>query len=236
MTAIAPLNIPPAILAINDVTASEKMLLALYAAEPDAKNFRAMRVVGVGLAGLKKIKGRLQAKGLLRLTASGYQILVPGLTSETDAAGGYFVPNSSGIENENEVAPPPARLRKEPSLLETWDSHVAVYEQALRAGTFPATLGMLSQKFLDFVTNELAPDCPGRDQALAQLTVRRDYWFAASYAADTLPQRSLPKVAKLIGDATPQQLAALRTGIQQAQLAGGKPVLLLEQLAGTHRQ
>ena len=51
---IDQLSIPPAVLALADVTASERMLLALYAAAPDAKNCRALRVLGVGLAGSKR--------------------------------------------------------------------------------------------------------------------------------------------------------------------------------------
>lgn len=227
-----PLTIPPAILGLTDVTASEKMLLALYAASPDATNYRALKVLGVGLSGLKKMKRRLFTKGLLKSTATGYQTLVPGLTPDADAAGGHLVANSGGIENENKVAPPPARLKKEQSLVEIWDNHVEVYAQALRFGTYPATLEMLSQKFLDFVTSEVPPDCPARDKALANLTARRDYWFAASYIDDNYPRNSRRKYAMVIGRATPEELAAFRTAVGQAKLNGTKPVLLLEQLTG----
>jgi len=43
----SPLTVPPAILGLADVTASEKLLLALYAAEPDARNYRALKVLGM---------------------------------------------------------------------------------------------------------------------------------------------------------------------------------------------
>jgi len=99
-----PLNIPPAILALADVTASEKLLLSLYAAEPDARNYRALEVLGVGLSGLKKIKHRLISKGLLRITANGYKVLVEGLTPAPKEAGGHLVSKSDAIEKEHKVA------------------------------------------------------------------------------------------------------------------------------------
>ncbi|HEY3855689.1 MAG TPA: hypothetical protein VGO67_14970 [Verrucomicrobiae bacterium] len=226
-----PLNVPTGILALTDVTASEKLLLALYAAEPNAKNFRAMQTLGVGLAGLKKIKRRLIDKGYLHSNANGYEVLVPGIASAAEVTGGHFVSKSSAAENDNKVAPAPARLTKDRSLAEIWDSHVTIYDQALHVDTFPHTLEMLSKKFLNFVTNEVPSDCPGRDEALIALIARRDYWFGASYASDNLPRKAQREVAKLIGKATPKQLAALRTGIECGQLAAGKPTLLLEQFS-----
>src|SRR3974377_379583 len=98
------LTIPPAILALKDGTASEKMLLALYTIQSRAINFVAMRTLGVGLSGLKKIKSRLIAKRYLRVTASGYEVLVPGLASEPEPVGGHFVSNSSGLKNRDKVA------------------------------------------------------------------------------------------------------------------------------------
>ena len=226
-----PLSIPPAILALNDVTASEKMLLALYVAEPRAINFRALQVLGVGSSGLKKIKHRLLTKGLLKLTATGYQTLVPGFMPAPEETEGHFVSNSECAEKCDKVAPAPARLAKERSPVEIWDRYVAMYAQALRFGSFPDALEMLSQNFLDFATKEVPLDWPGRDKTLTALTARRDYWFAASYISDNLPRDSQRKLGKVIGRATPEQLAALRTGIEQAKLKGIKPALLLEQFS-----
>ena len=73
------LNIPPAILSLTDVTASEKLLLALYVLEPKTRNSRALKILSVGESGLKKIKRRLLSKGLVRPTGDGFKVLVPGL-------------------------------------------------------------------------------------------------------------------------------------------------------------
>src|SRR5882672_10850716 len=86
------LNIPTVVLALTNVTASEKMLLALYVAESDAKNYRVFRVVGVSLAGLKKIKRRLVSKGMLRSTVNGYEIMVPGMAPVLGDPEGNLVP------------------------------------------------------------------------------------------------------------------------------------------------
>jgi hypothetical protein len=226
-----PLAVPPAILALNDVTASEKMLLAVYVADRDAKNFRALHIVGVGLSGLKKIKRRLIAKGYLRGTANGYEVLVPGLMPAPEDEEGHFVSNSGGVENTNKVAPPPA-LKKERSLVQQLEDHEKFYQQVAHSSeVYTASLEMLSQNFLDFVTNEVPKDTPGIDKLLAILTARRDYWFAASFISDNFPGDSRRKFAKLIGRATPNQLATLRTAIAQAKLTGGKPTLLLQQLS-----
>jgi hypothetical protein len=85
------LIIPPALLALAGVTASEKLLLALYAAEPKAKNRRALHVLGVGASGLKKIKLRLKTKGFLRTTAASYEVQVPGLNIEAEAGEGHLL-------------------------------------------------------------------------------------------------------------------------------------------------
>jgi hypothetical protein len=85
-----PLIIPPAVTALSDATASEKLLLSLYFTVPKALNHQALKVLGVGPSGLKKIKIRLIAKGLLRSSVNGWRVLVPGLVPAPDGGGGHL--------------------------------------------------------------------------------------------------------------------------------------------------
>ncbi len=221
-----PLNIPPAILALNDVTASEKLLLALYAAEPDAKNFMAMQVLGVGLAGLKKIKRRLRDKHYLLRKATGYVVDVPGLALGPEKTGGHLVQNSKAISKENKVALPTRSLRKVASAEEILDSYIATWELALREGAHVSTLHYIVQSTLDRIMD--LPDERERNIMLAEFTKRRDAFLALSYSSEHLPRQCQRQVDRLIANSTPEQLAALRTAIEQAKITGVKPVFLLE--------
>jgi len=232
MKTYEPLNIPPAILGLADVTASEKMLLALYAAEPETKNFRALQVLGVGLSGLKKIKKRLIVKGLLRCKGSGYEVLVPGLAPEPESAGGALFPKIGSSEKGEEVAPPTWSIRKVATAVEIIDTFMTTWELALDMKAHVSTLHHILQSALDQIMD--LPDEHERNLLVPEFTARRDAFFALSYASEHLPRQYLRQVDRLVARSTPEQLAALRTGIEQAQLPGGKPVLLLGQLAVKH--
>jgi len=76
------------------------------------------------------------------------------------------------------------------------------------------------------------PDERERDIMLAEFTKRRDAFFALTYASEHLPRQYQRQVDQLIAKSTPEQLATLRTAIEQAKLTGAKPVFLLKQMSG----
>jgi len=223
-----PLIIPPAIQNLYGVTSSEKLLLSLYVSDPAALNCRALSVLGVSRSGLKKIKRRLLAKGLLRFTASGYQVDVPGLAPVPEG-GGTLLPKINSIEKEEKVAPTTMSLRRVASANEILDSYIGTWELALREGAHVSTLHYIVQSTLDSIMD--LPDERERNLMLAAFTKRRDAFFALCYSSEHLPRQYQRQVDRLIAKSTPEQLAALRTAIQQAELNGVKPVLLLERLS-----
>jgi len=115
----SPLTVPPAILGLADVTASEKLLLALYAAEPDARNYRALKVLGMGESGLKKIKRRLLAKGLLLSKATGYQVVVPG-RAPVPEGGGHFFPKLTTPKKRKKWPPQRSHFGGWPAPMKSW--------------------------------------------------------------------------------------------------------------------
>jgi len=90
------------------------------------------------------------------------------------------------------------------------------------------TLYFLVQSTFDSI--EDLPDGLERNYMLADFTVRRDAFFALSYAANNLPRQYQRQVDRLIATSSPEQLAKLRVGIEQAKLTGAKPVFLLAEL------
>ena len=53
-----------------------------------------------------------------------------------------------------------------------------------------------------------------------------------AYVVDNLPPKNHNELLRLIFKATAEQRTKLRQRIEQAQLTGGKPTLLLEELTG----
>jgi len=119
------LQIPPAILAIRDATPSEKMLLSIYLNEPSVSSYRTIRILGVSRSGLKKIKGRLIAKGLLRPTIDGYRVIAPGLVPASEGGKGHFVTKSEAGSEMEKVAP---RLRRMASIKEIQRDYNRTFE------------------------------------------------------------------------------------------------------------
>jgi hypothetical protein len=223
------LNIPPAILSLTDVTASEKLLLALYVLEPKTRNSRALKILSVGESGLKKIKRRLLSKGLVRPTGDGFKVLVPGLKPEPGDAGGHKVSKSDALEKENKVAP----LRTVRSLGEilrdyqNWRERLAYQSE----GTHVIHLLDITEATLSEIQSDV-PASHTKELAVAWITEHCDLWFCLRYVFHELPRKHHRELDRLIGKATPEQLAKLRQRIEQAQLAGQKPKLLLEELTG----
>jgi hypothetical protein len=223
------LNIPPAILSLTDVTASEKLLLALYVLEPKTRNSRALKILSVGESGLKKIKRRLLSKGLVRPTGDGFKVLVPGLKPEPGEAGGHLVSKSDAIEKENKVAPL-RRVRSLGEILRDYQNWMEELDDRPE-GTHVEHLLDMTKATLREIQSDV-PASPTKASAVEWLTRRCTGWFCIKYAADNLPRKNHPEVMRLIRHASAEQRAKLRQRIEQAQLTGGKPTLLLKELTG----
>ncbi|MCX6923479.1 MAG: hypothetical protein NT154_09770 [Verrucomicrobia bacterium] len=103
-TSVKPVVIPPAILTLTSAKLPEKLMLAMLAANPEAKRvFRALSMTG---AGLRKLEQRLVAKGLLTVAGDRHMIHVPGLVYIERPAAGHFVPASPATKKEKKVARP----------------------------------------------------------------------------------------------------------------------------------
>ncbi len=94
-TSLKPVTIPVAILTLKKAKLPEKLLLAMYAADPKAARLR--RALSMTGAGLRKLEQRLAEKKLLTVDGARHVIRVPGL-------GGHFVPDSKATRTEQKVA------------------------------------------------------------------------------------------------------------------------------------
>ncbi len=218
------ITIPVSIMALVDATSSEKMLLALYARDPHARNHQALKVLGVSLSGLKKIKNRLIDKGWWRMTANGHQVSVPGMDPVPADEEGHFVTKSEAIQNEHKVASI-ARVQSPVEILRDYES---CYYEMSKGGNI-TTIYRLTENALRTLDSVL-PEGPTKDAIIADLTVRRDAFQALSYVSLNAPAKEFKKWDQMIGTASPEKLALMCVHIQGAQLAGAKPVHLLAAL------
>ncbi len=104
---LKPVTIPVEILALNNAKLSEKLLLAMYVADPKAR--LVLRALTMTSIGLEKLKQRLVDKRLLTRCDGRNVIAVPGLVYAERSDGGYFVSSSSATNTENKVASPVSR-------------------------------------------------------------------------------------------------------------------------------
>jgi hypothetical protein len=224
-----PLSIPPAILALNDVTTSSKMLLALYVADASTKNYRALRVLGVSPSGLKKIKRRLIAQGLLRLTVKGYEVVVPGLATTQAGEGGHIVAKSESPPNQEKVA---LTVRKIASLEEIMIECLGSIRESLDSpeGFYYETLLMVLRLTMGRIRSDV-PEGRERENALVWLTARSNEFVACKFVSHHCPEKFHRKLGHLIYNAPPEQLSHLANLIGQGQLADKNPTLLLSYLA-----
>lgn len=105
-TFIKPVTIPAEILSLENANLSEKLTLALFAANPEITESRVRRLVGIKQDGLRILKDRLVQKRFLTQRGGRHLICVPGLVYRDDPEGGHFVPEFKGQENGQKVAPP----------------------------------------------------------------------------------------------------------------------------------
>lgn len=224
------LNIAPAILSLTDVTASEKLLLALYVLEPKARNSRALKVLSVGESGLKKIKRRLLSKGLVRPTADGFKVLVPGLMPEPEEAGGHKVSESDAIEKKDKVAPRLRKVRSLGEILRDYQNWIEELDDRPEGTHVHHRLEMTEETLREIQSD--VPASPEKELVVAWIIKHCDAWFTMAHVIDNIPRKHHRELLRLICKATAEQRAKLRQRIEQAQLTGAKPTLLLEELTG----
>ncbi len=132
----------------------------------------------------------------------------------------------------SEPGQPPEKLavvKPRMSLIEALDKTIEVIDDlSHQPEVHPGTILHLFADILKRVQTE-APPGPKTDALIEELTIRRDAFLAISVAC-RLPKKFHRQTARMIRDATPKQLADLRVRLENTQLHGGKPSLLLEQL------
>jgi len=83
-TQYQPVTIPVKIMALNNASLSEKLLLSIYPVTPSTKLWHVYRFLSVTPVGLRKMRARLTLKGLLK---------------------GYKVSDLEAAQSEHKVAP-----------------------------------------------------------------------------------------------------------------------------------
>lgn len=223
------LTIDPEILALNDVSSSEKLLLAVYHKNPGAKSSECLRVLGVGLSGLKKIKGRLMQKHLLRITASENQVLVLGLLPEAEAKDGHFVTKIQNFQKVEKVASRTAAVVAQ-EIRELFNSvEEMVHSQS---GIKVATFSIWSAELTKLIEEAKPLFGPEGAAILADYEHVRNDWTARSYAAYMFKDpNDYFRIACMLDRAGKSQLADLYERIKNSrQLGYRKEPLQIEEV------
>jgi hypothetical protein len=224
-----PLTVPPSVLALNDATSSEKLLLALYVVEPMAKNYRALCVLGVGSSGLKKIKKRLMKKGYLSVTAIGHEVSVPGLEPGQEP-GGHLVPNSTASLEMEKVAPLDADQFGCDAVIAHCKSRLHLYNSYMHQGRVKTALECAYYAIQRI--RECKDFSPEQQDALVQqFTFLESRAIALSLLDDVgrangIPRQKGEQLAELICKASPEQMERFRERYE-ARSALGNPLDVL---------
>jgi len=199
------------------------MLLALYTASPGAKDFQALKILGVGLSGLKKIRKRLFDKKLLKRVASGHRVLLPG--------DGHFVSQTPAVQKVNKVPRTAAAVADE--IAELFDSYEKSKNDHSTGGMRTRTLAFWSWQLTELLVEakKVFPSAPEFTDLLAKVERQRNLWTVCCYIGEFAEgEREFIRVARRLRAATDQQLALLHEKIStNTQLGpGGKAPLQLE--------
>lgn len=163
------LCIPPAVVALTIITATEKLLFALYPAEPAVKNHRPIEALGIALSGWKKIKCHLQSIPLLRAMGTGYRALDPSQDLSDDDDGGHLASKSDGSQEIDKVA-----LESKPmSLEEILKWYETTWNVFASSPVDFHTLFDITWGAIDIIKTHL-PDGPAKTKLVAKLMMRRD--------------------------------------------------------------
>lgn len=103
-TSLTPVTMPVAILTFKKAKLPEKLLLAMFAADPKATRVRL--VMSMTRAGLRKLEQRLVQKKLLSLESGRYMVHIPDIVHIDQLNDGHFVSSSHATKNQKKVARP----------------------------------------------------------------------------------------------------------------------------------
>ncbi|MCL4785408.1 MAG: hypothetical protein KJ070_01240 [Verrucomicrobia bacterium] len=216
------LVIPAEIVELKGVGASDKFLLTLYAAKPDAPNALALRVLGISESGLKKLKNRLIQNGLLVRDGAAHRIRVPGMVFIAKAEGSYFMAEKEAVKTGKIVAL--ASVKSVSEIYREWENLV----KSMKAtGVNYSTLRFITDLTLKEIELETSTDDPLREQALASLRGIDTFYFAREFLFDHTPTQYHKQGVKLLANATKEQLESFREKAEGLMLAGTTPPKLL---------
>jgi hypothetical protein len=213
----AALVIPAPLLGFKYLSASEKVLLAYYAANPDASNVEVVATLGVSTSGLKKLKSDLLERQVLIASDEGYTIRLPGHVLVRDSQGSHFVSESDAEKSGHKVAHDAPRLTPAKDVYKHWRSSIAQLSRNRHVG--PSYLLSVTTKMIKRIEDE-SPEGPEREDALAEMRNAENLYFAADFIYDNIPRKYEAKCLALIGSATPEQLVGFRTKADAMLLAG----------------
>jgi hypothetical protein len=214
---IHPLVVPAELLDFKYLLASEKVLLAYYAAHPTAPNKSVLNDLRVSRAGLKKLKRGLIDKRVLIQTDNGYTIRLPGLMLVQDSRGGHFIRESEAVEKGYKAAYPAPKLTPAKDIYDRWLACL----KPLRGQT-----SAKPSEFLAFTTTKIkqmeaeSPEGPEREHFLMEMKKAEDFYCAADFVYDYISRKYEKKCQALIGSASPEQLVVFRQKVEGMKLAG----------------
>jgi hypothetical protein len=219
----AALVIPAPLLGFKYLSASEKVLLAYYAANPAAANVEVAATLGVSASGLKKLKSDLVERQVPIASDVGYTIRLPGYVLVRDSQGGHFVAESDAEKSGHKVAHATPRLTPAKDVYKHWQSSIAQLSRNRHVG--PSYLLSVTTKMIKRIEDE-SPEGPEREGALAVMKQAENALFARDVLNDFL-QRCAAKAMQWLDSATPEQLTDFRQKVEPRVLAGTTPPKLL---------
>ena len=224
-----PLVVPSELLSIRYLSASAKMLLAVYAAHPGARNGQVLDVLRVSRAGLKKLKRGLIEKLVLVQTEDGYTVRLPGLV----LVEGHFISENEARKNGHEVALPAPKFTPASEIFDELQKRA---EQLFRIGVSePGEHLALTTRMIQRVEAE-SPDTPDRDGILRLMKQCENHLFAMQYVRENRLRCDERKALDQVCNATPEQLSCFREQVEGMRLAGITPMKLLSFFGGDIEQ
>ena len=215
-----PLMIPSELLSCKHLSASAKLLLAVYAADPGAPNNQVQEVIGISRSGLKKLKGSLLAKRVLIETEQGYKVRLPGFVHMQ----GHFVTELQALNSGHKVSSPTPKLTPARMIASKLKKSLSIMRR--KRDTTPNCLLCSVSRAIQEVENQ-SPEGPDRDAVLAKLRRLEDFYFVWNHIFENVPRIHEQDFMKMFATATPKQLATIREKAEAKKLAGIPPTKLL---------
>lgn len=213
------LTIPGEILSLRDVMAAPKMLLTLYARDPQARNEPLAAELGLSLSGLKKARQQLIAAGLLAQRDGGYAPEVPGIIYTEAGGKGHFVPDLEARKSVETVA---TKFQTIPEIVIACDQLVAQFCQLPDCA--PAVMEQFYAKARQRILTEFPESSLQRDHAVSYLTERANFFFAGYYVFKNCRVRKQRREHfKVIFNATAAQLQRFRERAEPLLFNHGGP-------------